>query len=89
MFGGVFFGKTYFGDTFFGPNVLITVVVRKKPSKEIEDSAPGSNDEYTIRTKKIAKSDIKTEKERILAQIMQEDEEIIAIIVAAIQSGII
>jgi len=84
MFGTAYFGKTYFGGTYFGPNILVTVVVRKKPKAE-EDSAPGPDDEYTVYKKEMPKAD----KDKYLAQIMREDEEIIAIIVAAVESGII
>jgi len=86
MFGGAFFGKTYFGGTYFGPNVEVTIVIKKKRT---EESVSGAEDEYTVKTKVIRKDEYEPNKMKIFTQILQEDEEIVAIIVAAIKAGIV
>lgn len=87
MFGGAFFGNTYYGDTYFGPVIEVAVVV--VPKKKYETSVSGAEEDYTVRKVQVAKEDLSKSKKAIIAQLMQEDEELIAVIVTAIEAGII
>ena len=85
MFGASHFGTTYFGASYFGPKVLLSIVVKSKRP----DSVSGADGGYTIRTEKVSKNLFEKHQEKILKQIMQDDEELIAIITTAINAGII
>lgn len=83
MFGGGYFGKDYFGGDYFPPTIGVIIITKPKPGTV---SGPGG-DIYTIRRHEIETREL--EDNRFLARLVREDEEIIRIIIEAIQEGII
>lgn len=87
MFGATYFGKTYFGGSYFGPGYEITVTVRPRPSP----SVPGADLSAleSKRTIKVTKQEFDLNKQQLLQQLLQEDEELIEVVIAAIYIGIL
>lgn len=84
MFGGGYFGKDYFGGDYFPPTIGVIIVTKPKEPP----SGPGG-DVYTIRRKVVDRDRFEKDRDELLAQIVREDEEIIRIIIEAINSGVI
>jgi len=84
MFGAGFFGKTFFGGTYFGPNLEVIVVVKPKGKGDPQIGTSAITRRTLVTKKKYLK-----DPDKILKQLIREDEELIRIIVQAIDSGII
>ncbi len=83
MFGASFFGKTFFGGTYFGTNIKVTVVVKPR---NLPSSSGGS--EYTQNTIEISKKKFEKDRQKIIDQLLREDEELINIIIELVIVGI-
>ncbi len=86
MFGQGYFGKSYFGGTYFGLNVDVIIIVKPK-FKYPSDSSPG--DDYESKTIRVNKKKFELNKDKVINQLIREDEELVAVIILAIKEGII
>ena len=83
MFGHSYFGASYYGPTYFGPAVEITVITRVKSTSGGGGQGPSITRKMKV-TKEVFEKD-----DKLIQQLVREDEEILLIIVKAIEAGII